>query len=109
MLKKTTDAYFFEIEQQELSGLIAYNPFEFTLRLIAVPTSEGCFAVFGQLVGTRNICLNGKVISIKGTSDVDELKFNLERVLRSGMFDLRKLVERYNIKLEKMQPNKLHC
>lgn len=106
MLKKTTEAYLFEIEPQELNGLIDYNPFEFTLRLIAVPTSEGCFAVFGQLVGTRNICLNGKVISIKGTSDVDELKFNLERVLRSGMFDLRKLVARYEEKIEKLNKSK---
>lgn len=99
MLKKSTEAYLFEIEPRELSGLIDYNPFEFTLRLIAVPTSEGCFAVFGQLVGTRNICLNGKVISIKGTSDVDELKLNLERVLRSEMFDLRRLVEKYKAKI----------
>ena len=109
MLKKTTEVYLFEIQPQELSGLINYNPFEFTLNLVAVPATEGCFAVFGQLVGRHNICLNGKVISIKGTSDVEELKLNLERVLRSEMFDLRRLVQRYNIKLEKMQPNKLHC
>ncbi len=99
MLKKSTEAYAFKIEPQELSGLVDYDPFDFTLNLIAVPATEGCFAVFGQLVGTRNICLNGKVISIKGTSDVDELKLNLEKVLRSGMFDLRKLVEKYKAKI----------
>ena len=106
MLKKTTEAYLFEIEPHELNRLINYNPFEFTLNLVAVPATEGCFAVFGQLVGRHNICLNGKVISIKGTSDVDELKFNLERVLRSGMFDLRKLVARYEEKIEKLNKSK---
>lgn len=99
MLKKTTEVYLFEIQPQELSGLINYNPFEFTLNLVAVPATEGCFAVFGQLVAKNNICLNGKVISIKGTSDIDELKLNLERVLRSEMFDLRRLVEKYKAKI----------
>ena len=99
MLKKTTEAYLFEIEPRELNGLVNDNPFEFTLKLVAVPSGKDCFAVFGQLVGKHNICLNGKVISIKGTSDVEELKLNLERVLRSEMFDLRKLVEKYKAKI----------
>ena len=106
MLKKTTEAYLFEIEPRELNGLVNDNPFEFTLKLVAVPSGKDCFAVFGQLVGKHNICLNGKVISIKGTSDVDELKLNLERVLRSEMFDLRKLVERYEEKSEKLNKSK---
>ena len=62
MLKKTTEAYLFEIEPRELNGLVNDNPFEFTLKLVAVPSGKDCFAVFGQLVGKHNIfrCCNNR-------------------------------------------------
>ena len=103
MIKKKIDnVYCFEIDPKELNGLIYYNPFEFKLYFIAVPATEECFSVFARLVARNNICVNSKVISFMGTSDVEKIQQTLEKFLVSEIFDLEKLVQKYEERSKKL-------
>ncbi len=96
----------FEVEPQEVNGLIYYNPFEFKIYLIATQATDEAYAVFAQLVARNNVCVNSKVITFGKITGVEKLQVTLSHFLRSEIFDLGLLVNKYESQTARLQKRK---